>query len=306
MATQLAAGSESKSESGVQGLPVDVLLALLATYFVWGTTYLAAHFALESFPAFLITGVRFLTAGSLLFVFLRWRGMAIPTRLEARNAAIIGVFLLAGGMGLTTFSMNYLASGLVAINVASIPIWSALFAGLRGQWPRRGEWIGIALGFLGVGLLGVDALANTNVIGILLAQAGAILWSFGSVWSRDKQLPKGMMGFAVEMLAGGSALLLIGLLRGEWITKPILLESVLGWLYLVFFGSLVAFSSYMYLLRKVQPALATSYAYVNPVIALIVGALFASEQINAASVLAMVLILAGLAIMTTAARRATA
>ena len=297
MATQVVPTAQRRLSS-------DVLLALFATYVIWGSTYLAIRYMLVSFPPFLGIGLRFLVAGGGLYAFLRWRGVANPSRIEWRNSAIVGAFLLAGGVGLTTFAEQWISSGLAAVSAAAIPIWSALFAGLWGQWPVRREWLGILIGFVGVGLLAVEgSLSATNPLGVIAMQTAAILWSFGSVWSRRLKLPAGTMGLAAEMVTGGILLLVMALARGEHFTSVPEPSAVVAWIYLVIVGSLMAFGAYMYLLRTVQPALATSYAYVNPVIAVILGTIFAGEHITGIGLVAMVLIILSLALIALAGQR---
>lgn len=297
MATQVVPSVQRRLSS-------DVLLALLATYVVWGSTYLAIRYMLVGFPPFLGIGLRFLAAGGMLYGFLRWRGVPNPTRIEWRNSAIVGAFLLAGGVGGTTFAEQWISSGLAAVSAAAIPIWSALFSGLWGQWPARREWIGILIGFGGVALLAVEgSLSATNPIGVIAMQTAVVLWSFGSVWSRRLKLPNGTMGFAAEMLTGGALLMVIGLVRGEHFTAFPEPSAIAAWAYLVLIGSLVAFSAYMYLLRNVPSALATSYAYVNPVIAVLLGTIFAGEHITEIGLIAMMLIILSLSLIALAGQR---
>jgi drug/metabolite transporter (DMT)-like permease len=281
-----------------------VLLALFATYVIWGSTYLAIRYMLVSFPPFLGIGLRFLAAGGVLYGFLRGRGVPNPSWSEWRDSAIVGAFLLAGGVGVTTFAEQWISSGLAAVSAAAIPIWSALFGGLWGQWPARREWIGIFVGFGGVALLAVEgSLSATNPVGVIAMQIAVVLWSFGSVWSRRLKLPQGTMGFATEMLTGGVLLLLIGLVAGERFTEFPQPSAIAAWVYLTIVGSLVAFSAYMYLLKTVQSALATSYAYVNPVIAVLLGTIIAGEHITGIGLVAMALIIAGLALIAWAGQR---
>ncbi len=260
---------------------IGVPMALLTVYLVWSSTYLAIRVALTSFPPFLMTGGRFLLAGSLLFLFLRLRGVAAPDYKQWASAALVGSLLLGGGVGGTAFAEQWVASGLAAVGIATVPIWAAIFSGLFGRWPRRNEWIGLGVGFLGVGLLYLDHNLKANPLGAIALLIAAASWAFGSILSRHLSLPSGPMGFAAEMLTGGTLLTLLGLIGGERIAGPISGEAVLAWLYLIIFGSLVAFSAYMYLLSRVRPTIATSYAYVNPVIALGLGISLAGEQITA-------------------------
>jgi drug/metabolite transporter (DMT)-like permease len=289
-----------------QPLAWDVLLALFAVYVIWGSTYLAIRVALVSFPPFLLMGSRFLTAGGLMFLFLRLRGVAAPDRSQWLHALIIGALLLGGGMGGVAFAEQWISSSLAAISVATIPIWTALFLGLWGQSPTRVEWLGIITGFLGVGLLSFDGNLRANPIGAIALLIAPLCWSFGSALSRKLLLAPGAMGSATEMLMGGLVLLLLSWGHGEHLVGLPVTTALWAWLYLVVFGSFIAFSAYMFLLGRVRPTLATSYAYVNPIIAVILGVFLAGEQITIAGYLAMGVVLASITFITIGRERTEA
>lgn len=282
-------------------LPKLVLLALLTVYLVWGSTYLATRIALTSFPPFLLMGSRFLAAGIVLFGWLKLRGVPNPALRQWRDAGVVGILLLGGGMGLTAMAQQYVSSGLTAVFISSIPLMFALWAGLFGDWPSRREWIGIVTGFSGAALLAGSGDFSAHPAGVI-ALAGAVsCWTLGSVLSQKKLvLAPGAMGFASEMLIGSVFLLGVALVRGEAFTAPIEFHALLAWGYLVTAGSLAAFSAYMYLLSKVPSALASSYAYVNPVIAVMLGGWLADESIGPRETVAMVLILGSVVLLTTA------
>ena len=275
-----------------------ILLALITIYIVWGTTYLAIRIGLESFPPFLMIGTRFLFAGTILFVFLRVRKTAPPSRPQWKHAAIIGIFLLGGGGGMTAFAEQWITSGIAAIGIATVPLWAAIFGGLFGSWPTRIEWLGITVGFLGVAALSLDDNLQANPIGAIAILMAAASWAFGSILSQRLSLPSGPMGFAAEMLAGGGFLIVLGTLRGERISAVPSTQAALAWIYLVFIGSLVAFSAYMYLLARVRPALATSYAYVNPMVAVLLGSALADEQITVYGLIGMAVILTSVGVIS--------
>mgnify|MGYP001497779150 CR=1 FL=1 len=285
---------------------VLVPLALLAVYLVWGSTYLAIRIALESWPPFTMAAIRFLVAGALLYAFLRWRGMASPTRPQWINAAITGTLLLGLGNGLVCYAQQSVASGLAAVAVAGMPLFAAIFAGLYGHWPRKLEWLGLAVGFAGVILLNLGAGMSAAPLGALALVAAAASWAFGSVWSRRRDMPPAAMNTATQMLCGGGMLTLGALLAGERLPASPGAGATLALLYLIVFGSLVAFSAYLYLLEHVRPLLATSYAYVNPPVAVLLGAAFAGEAVHAGDLLAMAIILAGVALITLTRQRAAA
>lgn len=281
-----------------------VVLCLLVLYIVWGSTYLAISFGLRSYPPFTLAATRFLTAGSILYAFLRWRGVPGPTLRQWLNAALCGFLLLAMGNGLVVYAQQTVASGLAAIAVATMPLFAALFAGLYGFWPRRMEWLGLVVGFSGVIALNLGGGMSGSVAGTIALIVAPAAWAFGSVWSRRQDMPRGVMNTAAQMLGGGAALLLVALATGErWPVAPTL-PATLGLAYLVVVGSLVAFSAYLYLLANVRPALATSYAYVNPPVAVALGVLFAGESVRLLDLASMAVILAGVGLITLAQARA--
>jgi drug/metabolite transporter (DMT)-like permease len=284
--------------------PTRIALALAAVYLVWGSTYLGIRIGLEGYPPFLMGAVRFLGAGALFYAFLRWRGHAAPTRAQWRNAAVMGVLMLLGGNGLVNFAEKSVSSGLAAIAVASMPLWAGSFSALKGRQPSRGEWLGLGIGFAGVVWLNVGSAMSASLPGMIALLLAPVCWAFGSVWSRDRDLPAPFMSTAAQMLCGGVAMSLVGLGIGERITSVPPLQATLAVAYLALFGSIVAFSAYIWLLHNVRPALATSYAYVNPPIAVLLGALLLGEHVDAHVIGAMAVILAGVLIITRAKIRA--
>src|SRR5574341_148521 len=275
-----------------------IILALLTVYIVWGTTYLAIRFALESFPPYLMMGIRFVAAGTILFSFVRLRGAPMPTLKQWRNSGIVGGLLLVGGMGSVAMAEGQgVSSGLVATLVATAPVVTMLISMFWGSRPRSGEWIGVALGIAGVALLALEGNLRANPGGLALVMFATLSWSLGSVWSKHLELPDGAMGNAAEMLIGGVALVLLGLLRGEQIAGVPTTRALIALLHLITFGSLAAITAYMYLLRTVKPSLALSYAFVNPAIALGLGILLGGEHITGAALISLPVILAGVALV---------
>jgi drug/metabolite transporter (DMT)-like permease len=273
-------------------------------YIIWGSTYLAIRIALEGFPPFLMAAIRFLIAGGAMYVFLRVRGIPGPTRPQWVGATIVGCLLLVGGNGGVTFAEQWVASGLAAVWIATMPVWAALFAGLLGRWPRPLEWAGLALGLVGVGLLNLESDFQANPVGAVALTLATMCWAFGSVWSRRLSLPSGMMASAAEMLTGGVVLLILGLGSGERITEMPGERPILALVYLIIFGSIVAFSAYLYLLKRVRSTVATSYAYVNPVVAVGLGVGIGGESITAVGLVAMLIILAAVGLVALARERA--
>jgi drug/metabolite transporter (DMT)-like permease len=293
-------------ESASSGRSLSVWLALLTVYIIWGSTYLAIRIALEGFPPFLMAGTRFLLAGSLMFVFLRLRGEPNPARKEWGGAALVGMLLLFGGNGMVTFAEQWVASGLAALAVATVPIFAALFAGLWSKWPSRQEWLGLVVGLAGVALLNLEGDMRANPIGAIALFFATASWALGSVWSRYLPMPKGAMASAAEMLAGGAGLLILAFSTGEQMTSFPEPRPLLALIYLVIFGSIVAFTAYSYLLQRVRPSLATSYAYVNPVVAVGLGVGLAGEQVTLFGLIAMPIILLGVAIVVLARSKRSA
>ncbi len=275
-----------------------VPLALFALYFIWGSTYLAIRFAVETLPPLLMAGLRFGLAGALLYGYLRFRGTPAPSRVQWWGAARVGVLLIFGGNGLVTLAESRgVSSGLAATLVAVMPLGAAFWSGLFGRWPKALEWGGLVLGLLGVLLLTRDGSLQGNPFGLILILSAPLCWSFGTVWSRHLILPKGIMASATQMLTGSVVLVVVGLLTGERLTQWPSSHSLLALLYLIFFGSIVAFSAYLYLVDRVAPTLATSYAYVNPVVALLLGAWLGGETIGAGAWVAIPLILGAVGIV---------
>lgn len=283
---------------------IAVGLALASVYLVWGSTYLAIRVGLEGYPPFLMGSIRFIAASLVFYAFLRWRGHAAPTRAQWRNAAVMGLFMMLLGNGMVNFAEQSVSSGLAAIAVASMPLWAALFGVLRKQHPSRGEWLGLAIGFIGVIWLNAGSQLRGSLPGMVALILAPVAWAWGSVWSRGRDLPAPFMSTAAQMLCGGVAMGLLGLGLGERLTEVPPLRATLAVGYLAAFGSIIGFSAYIWLLHHVRPALATSYAYINPPIAVLLGALLLGERFSVHAVGAMAVILAGVILITFSKARA--
>jgi drug/metabolite transporter (DMT)-like permease len=279
---------------------VMVPLALVGVYLIWGSTYLAIRFALESFPPFLMAAIRFPIAGALMFAFLRWRGVAAPTRRQWFNCFVTGSLLLGMGNGLVCYAEQTVTSGIAAVSVASVALMIAIFAGLYGQWPRRLEWLGLVIGLIGVIVLNFGGELRASPAGAIALLLATVGWAFGSVWSKHQDMPQPMMSAAAQMLCGGISLALIALARGEHLAASPSLHAILALAYLLVFGSLLGFSAYIYLLHHTRPALAASYAYVNPPVAVLLGVLLAGESVTTPDIVGMVIILASVVAITQA------
>lgn len=286
-----------------------VVLALLTLYLVWGSTYLGIRFALEGgWPPLLgVSGGRMFLAGAVLYGFLRWRGVAAPTRAQRRSVAISGTLMLAIGNGSVVFAEQYVSSGLTAIALASMPLWMGLFGWLMGRRPSRGEWLGIGIGFAGVLWLNAGSSLGASPLGLGLLLLAPMCWAFGSVWSQGRDLPAPFMTAAGQMMVSGVLLTPLGLAMGERLPAAPTLHGTLALIYLAVFGSIIAFSAYLWLLANVRPALASSYAYINPPVAVVLGVWLAGERFSMSDLGAMAVILLGvIAISLSRARAAPA
>jgi drug/metabolite transporter (DMT)-like permease len=284
-----------------------VALSLASVYLIWGSTYLVLRYGLEGFPPLVLNGIRLVIAGGALAPVARARGRAWPTGREWVTAGALGGLLFIGGLGLVTMAEdNGVGSGLVASAVAVMPLWAALWSGLFGRWPTRLEWVGLAVGFSGVVLLSREGDFRSTAVGTALVVAAPILWAFGSVISKRLRLPRGLMASAAEMAGGGVLLLAIGFARGERITAMPGLRPWLALFYLAVFGSIVAYTAYAYLLATTREAVATSYAYVNPVVAVLLGVTLGHETIGGWTYAGLPVILVGVALVGLAQRRPAA
>ncbi len=278
--------------------------ALAAVYILWGSTYLAIRFALEGYPPFLLGAVRMAIAGSLMYAVLRLRGVAAPTKRQWLNLVKLSIFMVVLSNAMINLAETQVSSGLAAIAVASMPLFAGVFAMLRGRHPSRLEWLGLVVGFIGVLWLGIGGELSGSTLGLVCLIIAPLAWAWGSIWSRDQDLPEPFMSAAGQMLAGTVWLVLVALLHGERLTSVPPLGATVAMLYLVIAGSIVGFTAYIWLLHHVRPALATSYAYVNPPLAVLIGVLIGGETFTRHDLGAMAVILVGVVIITMAKSRA--
>lgn len=278
----------------------QILVAFLAIYVVWGSTYLAIRWAIETTPPFLMAGTRFLLAGTALYAWARLSGAPRPRAAEWRGTALIGALMLLGGNGAVTWAEQRVPSGLAALLVATVPLWMVLLGGRR---PRAQVVAGVILGLAGIALLvGPASFAGSgrvDLAGAGVLVCGALSWSIGSLLAPRAGLPKAAaLATAMEMLAGGALLLALGVVTGEpaaFRPEAVSLRSGAALLYLVVAGSLVGFSAYSWLLRHASPAHVSTYAFVNPVVAVFLGWALAGEDLGARTLLATAVIVAGVA-----------
>jgi len=280
-----------------------VILALLAVYLSWGSTYLVIRIALDELPPLFMMGIRFFLFGIGIYVYLRMRGAPNPSLREWSWSAVIGTFLMLGGSAGVAYAEQWVASGLAALMIATTPLWIVLFAGIWKRWPNRFEWAGLLVGLVGIVVLNLEGDLRASPLGAALLIIAAMSWAFGSAWSQHLKLPRGMMAGAAQMITGGAIVLFVSFAIGERITAIPTWRSLSAVLYLGIVGSLVGFTAYTYLLKQVRPALATSYAYVNPVIAVMLGIWFAGERIALPGMMAMLIILSGVVLVIAGQRR---
>lgn len=286
--------------------------ALLAVYLIWGSTYLGIRVVVETIPPFLSAGFRFLLAGAILYAFATLRGASQPKRGDWKPAAITGGLLLLGGNGLVSWAEQTVPSGLAALVIATVPLWVVLLewiAPARAK-PSLATLVGIALGLVGVVILvdptQVGAAAIDPAGGVVLILA-SLIWSVGTLYGGKAKLAEPpLLAIGMEMLAGGAILVVAGLALGEGGRldfTAISERSLIAFVYLVLVGALIGFTAYLWLIRKVPPALATTYAFVNPVVAVYLGFVILAEAVTPTTILAAAIIIAGVAIITQARSR---
>lgn len=293
---------------------VKLLLAFAAIYFIWGSTYLAIEFSIETLPPYLMTGVRFFIAGGLLYLWARWRGAARPAFKHWRSATLIGGLMLFGGMGTVAFAQQWVDSALAALIIAMVPVWMVLIEWVRpgGTAPGLRVFLGIVVSFVGLILLigpgdVFGTASNDNLIGGSMILLATFLWSIGSIFSRTVKLPdSSMLSTAMQMFSASILLMLMGVFQGEIAqinVEAISLKSVLAMLYLSVIGSVVAFTAYIWLLKVAPPARVATYAYVNPVIAVFLGWAFNNELITIPMMTGAALIVTAVAIIISQQQR---
>lgn len=293
--------------------PPSVWIALALVYVVWGSTYLAIRIAVQTFPPFFMAGARFLISGIILYGWMRLRGTPRPSGAHWKSAAIIGFFLLAAANGGVSWAEQRVPSGMTALLVATVPLWMVLLEWVwkKGDRPGPGVWAGLFLGFAGITVLvfsrpGSDSL-RVDPLWALLLVSTSLSWSYGSLYARSARLPPSVfLSTSMEMIAGGLLLLGGGFLSGEgreFHFSSLSAHSLGAWLYLSLVGSLVGFTSYIWVLQKATPDLASTYAFVNPVIAVFLGWLVAGEPLTPPLFLAAGLIVSAVVLITRVSKK---
>ncbi|HEY8325601.1 MAG TPA: EamA family transporter [Ktedonobacterales bacterium] len=313
--TEPSAGKDAITQPGThrgRNAALGIAITLGLVYLIWGSTYLGIHFADETLPPFLMGGTRFLIAGLLMYLWCRLRGMPNPTWRQWRSAGIVGLCLLVGGNGTVIFVETQAPSSIVALLVALVPLWTVVLLWLRrgGQRPTARTVVGVTLGLVGVGLLvlhggGASGQVVNPLVLLLILSTGA--WAYGSLYAQGAQLPPSpLMSTAVEALVGGAVLSVVAVATGEpWTMawQAVSMKSLLALGYLIIFGSIVAYTSYTWLLKHAPPALVSTYAYVNPVVAVILGWAFDNEAVTFWTLVSASIIVASVVLITLPMRR---
>ena len=282
--------------------------AFAALYIIWGSTYLGIRVAIETMPPFAMAAVRFLLSGAVLFAIVRLQGAALPTVKQWKDNAVVGTCLILGGNGLVAWAEQYVPSGITALIIGIQPVFMVLteWAWRGGQRPSPGLFVGMALGFVGVGLLAAPweaAGAPISIPGVVAILFACVSWAFGSIYSRHaKPAAPPFVAAAAQMLCGSVALAVVATARGEWQTVQLDAISARSWwafLYLVLVGSLVGFSTFVWLMKHSTPARVSTYAYVNPIVAVFLGWLVLKEPVSPQTVLSAAIIVGAVAIVTT-------
>ncbi len=270
-------------------MKIKIWTALILVYVIWGATYLGIRFAVETIPPFLMAGTRFIVAGVILYAWRRLAGDAAPTRGQWLRGGLVGLLMLLGGNAMLSLAEKTVDSGISALIIGSAPLWLTGMEALRrgGVRPNWLGILGIAIGFAGIYLLVSPSFtgAGASSAGIIILLFAAFFWSLGSIYSRGADLPSSsLLSTAVEMLGGAAGCFLVGSVAGEWSQfslAAVTFRSWMGLLYLILFGSMVGFTAYAWLLRNAPVSLVATYAYVNPVVAILLGSLLAGEKLNA-------------------------
>lgn len=291
----MASPTAGDNQGGTGALLAFLAMGLL--YVSWGSSYIGTKFGLAGFPPALLGGVRYYLAGCILFAVLVAVGYTIPRPTQWVGGFMQGVLLLGIGNGAMAFAIQWVASGMVAVGFATIPLWTALINGMVHKWPTRLEWVALLIGLGGIILLTQEGEFRSAPAGIIAVIIGAIAFSLGSVTSSHVTQPVGLMGTAVGMLSAGIFLITVSLVLGEHVETFPKLQPLLALAYLIVLPSILAFAAYGYLLKTVGPLKANSFAYTNPVVALVLGALLGGETISLQGVLAMGVIVSGLVLL---------
>lgn len=290
-----------------------ILISFFCVYLFWGGTYLGMKFALVSFPPFIMAGIRHTTAGIILSVIALIKQETFPTKKEILSAGLVGALLLLGGNGLVAYAEMRVPSSIASLIIASVPLWISGLNWISGdkKKPSLLEFVGLFLGFAGIIVLafqGSNSSTNIDVVGIAFLLIASLSWSIGSLYSKRANMPKSSFyNISFQMLVGGFLLLIFSMLLGEYKSfnvSNITTQSLFAMFYLILFGSILAYSAYIWLFKNVNPTLASTNAFVNPVVALILGWSLANEVLSTQAIIASILIIGAVVILTLSKRKA--
>ncbi|MGV7244285.1 EamA family transporter [Caballeronia sp. M23-90] len=269
-----------------------IALALFVVYLVWGSTYMAVHLSLEAFPPLMLSGLRNLFAGIGLFIFAARRNPVWPKAAEVRNAALVGTLLVGLSSGMLAFGMRTVETGTAAVMVATVPLFATVIAAIAGRKVAKGEWVAVGLGLVGIALLNHGDPSSGSTAGSLAILCGAVFWAGGSHLASRLKLPSDLLvSTALQIGLGGLMATIVAWVSGERIVS-MAFTPFLSYLYLMLVGSMAAYVAYAYLIRHTSPIIASSCMYVNPVVAVVIGAVFLGEVITKWTVMATLIILA--------------
>jgi drug/metabolite transporter (DMT)-like permease len=281
-----------------------LIIAIILLYTTWSSTYLAIRIAVRTIGPLMMTSVRFLAAGALMYIIAVLNGEKQPTGKELLGGSIVGIVLFLVSNVMLCYAEESVSSGLSAVAVSSGAFWICLISGFFGRWPTKTEWLGIAIGFMGIVILATGGEMKGNAAGTAVLLISSIIWAFGSVLSKQFPVPKGFMGSGIEMLAGGAgSLIALYAMGGSLNNFHPSSESLWALIYLITVGSMVGFSAFMYVFQNARPALASSYSYVNTIGAVMLGVFILNEKIGAREITAIAVVIAAVVLIALAGNK---
>jgi len=277
-----------------------LIISIAVLYTTWSSTYLAIRVAVQDIPPIAMVSARFTAAGLLMYILAVIKGEKQPGKKQWLGGSIVGVILFTCSNTMLCFAEKAISSSVSAVAVSSGALWMCIFSGFFGKWPTKTEWIGVLIGFLGIAVLSLGTEMRTNIFSSAILVLSSVIWALGSVLSKKLAVPAGFMGNAVEMTAGGIGSFIISLFMGVNYNIRPSSGSIIAVIYLIIIGAMVGFSAFMYVFQNARPALASSYAYVNPIGAVWLGAVMLKEKIGMKEIIALVIVVIGVIIVATA------
>jgi len=288
----------NKLPFGISLPSTPVLIALFSIYVIWGATNLGTRFALESYPPFMLVALRLLFATMILIGVLKGRGKSFPPMSQIVSAAFIGALMFGGRSGLLAFAQSQgIGTGMLSLGVATVPLWAMLFAFIFGYRPSKLELVGLAIGMCGMAILNMGNDMGAQPFGAVVLLFAPMVWAFGAMYSKELTMPEGFMATAFQMLGGCVVLFVMSLANGEQFPSNPTLQATGALIFLSIGGTLIAFTAFMYLVQTVSPGLATSYAYVNPIVAVVFAVFLLGESMPSTAIVAMLVIGAGVVLI---------